>query len=132
MTSEAFSARLRAITPNRGDLSELSRESGIPVRTITRWARDQGEPQVTELVKIAEATGCTLEWLATGRGPVRVGEPTPGEPSEPKAVFDADVMREVIVTLEQMRKRGFLRPKPEEWAKLIVDTYMLTQPSKEE
>lgn len=41
--------------------------------------------QVSTLFALAEATGVTLEWLATGRGPMRPGEtpPPPPEPAQP-------------------------------------------------
>lgn len=68
---DGFGARLRAIAPNRGDLRKLAEKTDINVRTLTRWASGQGEPQVTELRKIAIAEDVRLEWLVTGRGAMR-------------------------------------------------------------
>lgn len=39
--------------------------------------------KLSNLRQLADATGVTVEWLATGRGPMRAGEPPQGPAPEP-------------------------------------------------
>lgn len=34
---------------------------------ITRWRKGEADPSRSNLVKIAEVTGISIEWLATGK-----------------------------------------------------------------
>lgn len=43
---------------------ELSRLTGIPIRTLEGWAkRSRTNPNVYQLYKVAQALGCTIENL---------------------------------------------------------------------
>jgi transcriptional regulator with XRE-family HTH domain len=51
----------------------LAKMLGIAPSNVSRWESGKYEPQRETLISIADATGCDLEWLATGREP----PPTP-------------------------------------------------------
>ena len=77
MNSETFSSRLASLTIQRGDIPKLAEKTGIPAATLYNYRRGRGIPQIDEAAKIAEATGVCLEWLATGKEPMRLGVPDP-------------------------------------------------------
>lgn len=43
---------------------------GVSEGTIRKWEKGLSDPQRSYLIAIAEATGVSLEWLMTGRGPM--------------------------------------------------------------
>lgn len=70
----SFIARMEVCARRVGSVSALAREAGISQGGIRRYFA-QGEPSRPHLVAIARAARVSLEWLATGEGPI---EP-PGE-----------------------------------------------------
>jgi len=61
----------------KGNVSELARNAGIAQPSATRWISGQSDPQMSNLVRLADAAKVSLEWLATGKG-----EPFPKQPQE--------------------------------------------------
>lgn len=89
--------RLKEAVRQAGGPLAVAQASGIPKGTIFSYQRGR-DMKVGGLVRLAEATGVRLEWLATGQGPMRPGEapsapaapPTPPAPApaaEPFRVF---------------------------------------------
>jgi phage repressor protein C with HTH and peptisase S24 domain len=94
---EAFAQRLLKITEQTGGPLALARKVGVANSSIHSWLRN-AEPARKHLVAIADKTGTSVEWLATGRGPMRadrvpegyaVIEPTTniGEPGKPRGTL---------------------------------------------
>lgn len=54
--------------------SRLAAETGVRRSAVAQWEKaSQGtSPSIGHLVDIALATGVSFEWLATGRGPMRL------------------------------------------------------------
>ena len=61
----------------KGNVSELARNAGIAQPSATRWISGQSDPQMSNLVRLADAAKVSLEWLATGKG-----EPFPKQSQE--------------------------------------------------
>ena len=61
----------------KGNVSELARNAGIAQPSAARWISGQSDPQMSNLVRLADAAKVSLEWLATGKG-----EPFPAQPQE--------------------------------------------------
>jgi transcriptional regulator with XRE-family HTH domain len=54
--------------------SDLARRIGVGPSAAIQWENPQGTaPNVRHLIAIAEITDVSFEWLATGRGPARLG-----------------------------------------------------------
>lgn len=73
--------RLRKAAEELGGVGVAAQRAGIPPRTFGHYlvGRDMRR---AALVAYADATGVSLEWLATGRGPMRPGDaPADPEPS---------------------------------------------------
>lgn len=52
--------------------AELARRIGVKRSAVTQWEHPAGTtPSVEHLIQIAQETGLSFEWLATGRGPSR-------------------------------------------------------------
>lgn len=47
---------------------------GIPVATFSRVYNEGGQLKTEALVRISEITGCSIDWLLTGEGPMKRGE----------------------------------------------------------
>jgi len=67
--------RLRSLIPHRQEAAFAAR-AGVPQSTL-RGTLKHGNPQLETLVAIARAGGVTVEWLATGEGPMRPEAPSP-------------------------------------------------------
>ena len=76
------------------DLSQadLARLVGVGPSAVAQWEVPAGtSPTVEHLAHIAKASGVAFEWLATGRGAIRLGgEETPAVES---SVFARDLSR---------------------------------------
>jgi len=64
----AFRERLQSCIDASGTLYALAKKIGSPPNTIRRYF-GSSEPTRPKLLAIAAATGVSVEWLATGRGP---------------------------------------------------------------
>ena len=54
--------------------AELARKVGVGTSAAVQWEQVKGtSPSVANLVTIAQVTDVAFEWLATGRGPARLG-----------------------------------------------------------
>lgn len=52
--------------------AELARRVGVKPSAAVQWEHEDGTaPSVRNLIKLAELTGISFEWLATGRGMAR-------------------------------------------------------------
>ena len=66
----AFVERLRILIDRRGSVLGLATSAGLKNSSIHLWLGGS-EPSREKLVKLADAAGVTVEWLAAGRGPMR-------------------------------------------------------------
>lgn len=66
---ENFSERMKSIanTNFKGNYSEFARAVGVAQASLARWVKGEADPSRSNLVKIAEVTNVSLEWLATGK-----------------------------------------------------------------
>lgn len=64
-----FPERIDLVINKLNGPSEFARQTGVTLSTIARWRKGEAEPSRPNLVKIAEATGMSIQWLATGEEP---------------------------------------------------------------
>lgn len=67
---EEFAERFNSLVSRFGTQAALARAAGLHPGTIQKYASG-GEPLRPALVAIARAAGVSVEWLATGEGPMR-------------------------------------------------------------
>lgn len=66
--------RLKRAIKSIGTAKLASERSGVPLGTLNAYLAGR-EMKFSNATAIAEATGVRLEWLATGQGPMRPGQP---------------------------------------------------------
>lgn len=82
-----FAKRMEIVVKRLGSVSELARRVDVAYPTATKWVKEGAEPSTTNLIKISDASGVSLLWLATGQGAVlkidsqEQEEPTDGNSS---------------------------------------------------
>lgn len=72
---DLFKARLRSVIPTRGE-NGFARRAQISASGL-RGALKSGNPGRVMLLAIARTAGVSLQWLATGEGPMRPEAPSP-------------------------------------------------------
>ncbi len=72
--------RLRQAVTAAGGTGKVSDRSGVPIRTLSHYLAGR-DMKASAMIAIAEACGVSLDWLATGKGPVHPAAPAPPEPS---------------------------------------------------
>lgn len=67
---QEFSERMMKIAKLKfnDNLSLFARAVGVVQPSLARWVKGEADPTRTNLVKIAEASGVSLDWLALGVG----------------------------------------------------------------
>ncbi|WP_088699682.1 helix-turn-helix domain-containing protein [Halomonas campaniensis] len=69
---DAFGERV-AIAINRvGGSTKMAEIAGVSTSVLSKWRRGESDPSRSRLIKMASAAGISLEWLATGEGPMVV------------------------------------------------------------
>lgn len=62
-----FSKRMEDLIDRTGkSLNSFAAQLGVSPPTVARWIKGEADPTRSNLIKIAEATGVSLEWLALG------------------------------------------------------------------
>lgn len=69
-----FSDRVEKIVRTAGGVPSLARKSGLSDAVIRKWLGGHSDPSRANLVKLADAAGVHIEWLATGRGPMMASD----------------------------------------------------------
>ena len=77
---EAFAARLTALADHYKSVDQFAKKIGVSPSALRKWLKGEAEPRRDLLVAVAQAAGVSVEWLATGRGPVRRGRAPAGLP----------------------------------------------------
>nr|DAN90194.1 MAG TPA: helix-turn-helix domain protein [Caudoviricetes sp.] len=67
MKSE-IAKRIDEVIKKAGGQKAISEKTGIPLKSISNYCLGISPPKLEPLIQIAEATGVSLDWLATGEG----------------------------------------------------------------
>lgn len=76
---EDFADRLRkaldraGFVQGRGRTSALADRYAVSRETARKWLTGLALPELPRIIELAKEFGVSLEWLATGRGPVPLG-----------------------------------------------------------
>lgn len=63
----AFSGRIEQVVRLAGSVAELARKAGLSERVISKYRAGESDPSRRRLLALAEASGVSVEWLATGK-----------------------------------------------------------------
>jgi len=64
---EGFVERLQLLVGAAGNVTALARLAGIPASTVALYLSGS-EPTRRYLLALADGAGCSINWLATGKG----------------------------------------------------------------
>lgn len=115
--ADSLAKRIRHCADLVGSGDALAQKAAIPRRTLETYLSGEAEPKASRLVSIARAAGINLEWLATGDGPMRVGEGAVVAP------LDRELLCLVIEEIEQLLNDVNGELEPEKKAELIALIY---------
>ena len=126
-STDSVAARLRLAIGGYGGVTGASKRSGVPMRNLTRFLKGQ-DIKSADLVALADATGVRIEWLATGRGPMRADTqesipPTPAPAPERGRTFtplNVDHLAEAIRRAERLYQDQNRVPSPRIYAQILL------------
>lgn len=73
----AFFSRIREVVAVIGNQSKAAEQIGVTVSSVARWIKGESDPSRTNLVRLAQAAGVSVQWLATGEGERNQVNPVP-------------------------------------------------------
>ena len=79
-----FEARIKVLIDRVGSAEKLAKKSGVSARNIGKYLKGESDPSRMRLVKMAQAGGVSVEWLATGEEPTTLtshGADLAGDPA---------------------------------------------------
>lgn len=82
--------RLRLVAETIGTQAEAARQAGVSLRQMQKYIAARAEPATEALARLAVCSGFRLEWLLSGDGSPREGEPlAPGATAPLDRVYSA-------------------------------------------
>lgn len=69
-----FPERIKLMIDRAGNAEKLAKNSGMTSTVIRKYLSEKSDPTRKKLIAMAEAVGVNVEWLATGKGPMLIGE----------------------------------------------------------
>lgn len=118
-----FSERLRIALEDRSAYS-LSKSLNVSTSTAEKWLKGTSEPGLSNLCALAKSLGVSIQWLATGEGPMRT-HPRPASTSGSVAgLLDVSLLARLTDGIVQVYRdlgREFPIPKAVEEAVLLHD-----------
>lgn len=132
MQLESRSERLRLAVRAAGGNQIIAQKAGVPLSTLGSYLAG-GEQKLSNTIALAKACGVSLEWLATGEGPMRPGETPPQPPPPPPqtgpkflkafGTMNVDALAECLeAVLEQFHSMGVPNP---DWRGVVQATLLL-------
>jgi transcriptional regulator with XRE-family HTH domain len=91
-TQNGFTSRVKfLLESDGGNLRAFARKAGLPTPTVRRYLQGT-EATVSNLVALATSANVSVEWLATGTGPIR---------SSVRQDIDPELSKEISVRLKE-------------------------------
>ncbi|MCR9669420.1 helix-turn-helix domain-containing protein [Vibrio parahaemolyticus] len=128
-----FKMRLKSII---GDMTvrEFSRRCNLSDKTLRDYMLGNSYPTLDRLGLIAQASGKTLSWLATGEEPSDLTASNSVEsqvkPAETSIPIDRELLQTSIEAIELLCEKKRLRMSPEKKAKVIALVYTISLEEK--
>lgn len=101
--------------------SSFARRCGVGETTLRKYL-DGADPSTKRLIAMAEAGRCTVEWLATGRGPKKHGAPVASQPAD---LGDLSRLTATIAAVEEGLRQIHRKLPPDKYAEVVAAAYQL-------
>lgn len=89
LTPATFAERLRLLIGDQS-VNSFAERSGVPEASIRSYLRG-AMPGLDKALALAETGGATLDWLASGRGPMRATDAAAGLPNDKNLIARVSV-----------------------------------------
>jgi transcriptional regulator with XRE-family HTH domain len=134
MSSKAIGDRLRtAMKAARVTGEMLSEQIDFSLSGIRKWTSGQTDPGFSHMARAADALDLSLDWLATGEGPMWRRERQASEAATLRSQgWDADLMRECIVMVNEVAEELDRQLDGLVEAKLVFELYDLELERKQQ
>lgn len=103
--SSEFSDRFRVCVGKAGSLYALAKDCRSTIPTLKRYLNGS-EPSLTMLRRISAAAGVSIEWLATGQGPLTKTQED-GRPAYVRTMFEK--MRHYLSALSEEQRQSIAK-----------------------
>lgn len=123
MNPEAHSLadRIRQCANAVGSGDELSRQTGIPRRTLENYVSGKTEPSASKLAAIAEAADVSLNWLVAGKGEMRPADPSAAPMSA--GLLDRELLGRVTDAIAKLYKAEGVHLPDVDLGRVSADKY---------
>lgn len=118
--SSGIGTRISAVADLYGDRKSAAAAGGISTDQLARYMRGDNQPPFIVMAKMAAQVGVSLEWIATGQGPMKKGEVAPAQPA---AKISVDLLRSCIRVVNVYLSDKGLAPPEEVIAGLTAALY---------
>jgi len=130
--TSGIGGRITAIADRVGGKKELARSVGLSESQLHRIIAGESQAKIEIIALIARIGGVTIDWLATGKGPMRLEDapqPAPGAKEGCARQITLDIVQQVVEMVEQeIARRGGKRMIPAAKAMLVrqaIDIYLM-------
>ena len=106
-----FSDRIKKIIELTGSAEKLANISGMSSRVIGKYLAGISDPTRKKLIALSDAAQVNIEWLATGKGPI-------------KERFNLELLVYIIGALEHLETSLDVKIKAVEKSIVIIYTYL--------
>lgn len=114
---QAFAERLSMLRADFGSAQKLAHLTGFGKTTVQNWINGISEPDVTDAVRLADALGVNLSWLAAGRGDMHAHE---GDLPKTRAFdIDSPLLEAAIAAVEEWLEKRRLTLSPADKARAV-------------
>lgn len=118
--STAFPARLATLI-GESSVRAFARRAGVSDTFLRQCLAGRTEPTRTKLLAIARAGSASVEWLATGRGPMHDSDAA--RAVDPRPAVDRELLERVIEVTEDVLREQACTLTPAQKAGLIGAAY---------
>jgi len=120
----ALGKRVRVLVEAVGTTQAAAAEiAGVSVQQLGRVMRAKNAPSLVPLARLAEATGISLDWVATGEGPQRRGDPESVRPREVPAPTDPELFGRLVDGIGRAYRDAGVRLPPIELGRIAAEEY---------
>jgi len=101
---DAFGERVSVAIDRVGGSTKMAEIAEVSTSVLSKWRRGESDPSRSRLVKMANAAGVSVEWLATGKGApdgtAEAPKAPPAGPSEENLALLEEVATAAFVELQ--------------------------------
>lgn len=100
---KALADRLRATIKETGwTLDGFAAKISVSVSGVKKWLSGTATPSFSAMTKVSRVSGVSLDWLATGDGPMRPGEAQPVATLGAEATTDRELLGRCIDQISKL------------------------------